>query len=224
MFGISFNSVNFIKLYFMKIYDIFFISKQDIKKKCTHKYYNHHNIYKNLYCDILIQNNNNIIKYKKIHKNNFKNCLKDIIDENNIIYWIYKNNIKQLLKYKLVVLDFQTIYDYKNKKELNIIYLKKLSKYLLDNKIIFSIISEINPKSFPKIKYFNPNNLVTPYHYKVKSVVGVIKLGINKYNNKSVPVSLNKIINDIMNQYGYNEREIIYLNSKKIENINTIII
>ena len=51
-----------------------------------------------------------------IHKNNFKNCLKDINNQNSIIYWIYDNNIKNLLNYKIVVLDFQTIYDYKKEK------------------------------------------------------------------------------------------------------------
>jgi len=223
MSGIFFNSVYFIKLYYNKICNIF-LPKSNIKVTYKKNFFNHHNIYKNLYCDILLKKKKNILDYKNIHKNNFKNCLNDINNKNSIIYWIYKNNIKYLLNYKIVVLDFQTIYNYKDKKKLNMQYLKYLSKYLFNNKIIFCIISEIHPLYFPKITYFNPINLITPYHYKPKTFGGVVKIGINKYNNNSIRVSLNKIINDIMNQYGYNEKEIVYINSKKIENINTIII
>ena len=223
MSGISSNSVYFIESYYNKIRN-FFLPKPNVIVTYKRKTYNHHNIYKNLYCDTLFERKNNILKFKNIHKNNFKNCLKDIDNQNSIIYWIYKNNIKDLLNYKIVVLDFQTIYDYKNRKELNMRYLKYLSKYLLDNKIIFSIVSEINPKFFPKLNYFNSVNLITPYHYKSKPFGGVVKIGINKYGDKSVQVSLNKIINDIMNQYGCNEQELVYINSKKIDTINTIII
>jgi len=228
MSGISFNSIYFIELY-NKISNYLTPTPTPtptpnirvIYKKIN---FNHHNIYKNLYCDNFIKKNNNLIEYKNIHKEKFSNCLKEINEENNIIYWIYKNNIQELLKYKVIVLDFQTIYDYKNKKELNMKYFKYLSKYLLDNKIIFCIISEINPKYFPKLNYFNPINLVTPYHYKTKSFGGVVKIGINKYTDKSVHVGLDKIIIDIMNQFGSNDSEIVYINSKKIKNINTIII
>lgn len=220
MSGISFNSVYFIELY--NKFQNYFKPMPNVRVIYKRKTFNHHNIYKNLYCDSLLEKKN--IDYENIHKNNFKNCLKDIDNQNSIIYWIYKNNIKKLLKYKIVILDFQTIYDYKERQELNMEYLKYLSKYLIDNKIIFCIISEINPKYFPKLSYFNPINLITPYHYKSKTFGGVVKIGINKYSDKSVQVGVNKIINDIMNQYGCNEQELVYINSKKIDKINTIII
>tara|TARA_Y100000589_G_C27117155_1_gene614749 strand:- start:151 stop:819 length:669 start_codon:yes stop_codon:yes gene_type:complete len=222
MSGISFNSVYFIELY--NKFCNYLLPKPNVRVTYKRKTFNHHNIYKNLYCDILTDKKNNNTDYKNIHENKFRNCLKDIDNQNSIIYWIYKNNIKNLLNYKIVVLDFQTIYDYKNRKELNMQYLKYLSKYLLCNKIIFCIISEINPIYFPKLNYFNPINLVTPYHYKSRTFGGVVKIGINKYGDKSVQVGVNKIINDIMNQYGCNEQELVYINSKKIAKINTIII
>lgn len=216
MSGISINSV-----YLVKLYKYYFSPQPPPKKVIVLKNtFKHHNIYKNLYCDNIIKNKKNEHRLK--HGLKFSECLEDIKNQNSIIYWIYKNNIKELLKYKIVVLDFQAVYDYKNKKDLNMDYLKKLSKYLLDNKIIFCIISEINPKFFPDINNFNPVNLVTPYHYKSKSFGGVVKIGINKYNNKSVQVSLNKLIIDIKNQYGYNDEELVYINTKKIDNINTI--
>lgn len=186
--------------------------------------FDHHHIYKNLYCDYLVERRNNFENNFEEHKNKFRKCLNDIINHNSMIYWVYNNNIKEILKYKLVILDFQSIYDYKNKKDLNMEYLKYLSKYLLDNKIIFCIVSEINPKYFPKLNYFNTVNLITPYHYKKKSFGGVVRIGINKFSDKSVEVGLNKIIIDIMNQYGCNDEEIVYINSKKLENINTIIL
>lgn len=223
MSGITFNSVYFLESYYNKLKNLF-LPKPNVRVTYKRRTYNHHNIYKNLYCDTIIEKKKNNLDHKKIHKNNFKKCIEDINNQNNIIYWIYKNNIKELLKYKIVILDFQTIYDYKNRKELNMKYLKNLSKYLLDNKIIFCIVSEINPKFFPKLNYFNPINLVTPYHYKTKSFGGVVKIGINKYSEKSVHVSLNKILNDIMNQYGCNEKELVFINSKKIDNVNTILI
>lgn len=219
MSGISINSV-----FLVKLYKFFFEEKQNVKVIYKRNNFEHHNIYKNLYCNNIINKRNDKVDFKNIHKNKFTNCLKDIKEQNSIIYWIYKNNIRKLLNYKVVVLDFQTIYDYKNKKDLNMKYAKYLSKYLFDNKIIFCIISEINPLYFPKIDYFNSINLITPYHYKSKSFGGVIKIGINKYSNKSVKVNLNKLINDIMNQFGCNDEELVYLNSKKIEKINTIII
>ena len=219
MSGISINSV-----FLVKLYNFFFEEKQNVKVIYKRNNFEHHNIYKNLYCNKIINKRNNNVDFKNIHKNKLTICLKDIKEQNSIIYWIYKNNIRKLLNYKVVVLDFQTIYDYKNKKNLNMKYAKYLSKYLFDNKIIFCIISEINPLYFPKIDYFNSINLITPYHYKSKSFGGPIKIGINKYSNKSVKVNLNKLINDIMNQYGCNEEELVYLNSKKIEKINTIII
>jgi hypothetical protein len=219
MSGISINSV-----YLTNLYNYFFEEKLNEKNNYKTNNFNHHNTYKKLYCDKIIKKKNIKTNFKNTHKNKFNKCLKDIKNKNNIIYWVYNNNAKKLLKYKIVILDFQTIYDYKNEQALNMKYLKYLSKYLLDNKIIFCIISEINPKFFPKIDYFNPINLITPYHYKNRSFGGVVKIGINKYNNKSVNVNVNKLINDIMNQYGCNDKEIVYINSKKIEKVNTIII
>lgn len=208
--------------YYLNRFRIFLTQPQQPNIRVIYKRrtFDHHHIYKNLYCDYLVERKNNFEK----HKNKFRKCLNDIVNHNSMIYWVYNNNIKEILKYKLVILDFQSIYDYKNKKELNMEYLKNLSKYLLDNKIIFCIVSEINPKYFPKFNYFNTVNLITPYHYKKKSFGGVVRIGINKFSDKSVEVGLNKIIIDIMNQYGCNDEEIVYINSKKLENINTIII
>lgn len=225
MSGIILHSLYFLEYICNKIYNYIY-PKIDIIDNNNEIIYNysHHTVYKNIYCDKLIDEKNNIINDKLIHKTNFKNCLRDINNKNSRIYWIYENNIRDLLQYKVVVIDFQCIYDYNNRKELKMDYLNNLSKYLLDNKIIFCIISEINPKYFPELENFNKNNLITPYHYKTKSFGGVVRLGISKYNDKSVKVGVNRIINDIMNQYGCDDKEIVYINSIKIDNINIILI
>lgn len=186
------------------------------------KTFNHHYIFKNAYINYL---NNIDESFLNKHKENFKNCLSDINNNNHILLWVYKNNSRELLKYKLIVLDFKNIYDYKNKVNLNFEYASYLSEYLHNNKIILCIISEIHPKYFPKIKYFNDVNLITPFHYKKKSFGGgVIKIGLNQYSNKSIEVSLKNLILDIMNQYGIQDNEIVYVNSEKVSNINTFII
>ena len=119
---------------------------------------------------------------------------------------------------------FQHFYDYKTNNFNDIDSQNKLSEYLHKNKILFCIISELNPMYFPKINYFNENNLITPYHYKRKYFGGVVKIGINKYSKESINVNLDRMILDIMNQYGISENEYVYINSNKINNINTFII
>ena len=51
---------------------------------------------------------NNIIKQNRKIKNIYKKSMNEIDRKNHLIFWVYKNNIRELLKYKLVILDFST--------------------------------------------------------------------------------------------------------------------
>ena len=163
----------------------------------------------------------NILNKKKKNNNNLKNILDDIKCRNNYIFRVIDNNFKELLNYRLVVLDFKTIYDYDTNNFINKEYLNDLSKFCHKNKLLFVIISELNPNNFPNIDLFNKNNLLTPFNYK-RSFGSITKLNINKISEKSIKVTINRMLVDIMNQYGVDDKDIILINNTKvINNIKT---
>jgi hypothetical protein len=178
--------------------------------------------FKESYCNYLIKKKNK--KNKINNKKLFKNILNDIENRNNNIYKIYENNFYKLLKYKLIILDFKTVYDYKTNETTKKEYIQILSKYCHDKLLIFVIVTELNPNNFPNIEYFNKINLISPFNYKKRTFGSIVRNKLNNYSNTPVDVSINRIINDIMNQYGVNEESFIYINSEKIDNINTMII
>lgn len=155
------------------------------------------------------------IKYK--NNNLKKNILQDIKYKNNYIFRVIDNNFKELLDYRLVVLDFKTVYDYDTDDFINKQYLDDLSKFCHKNKLLFVIISELHPNVFPNIDLFNKNNLLTPYHYK-KRYGSIIKLNINNLSKYSIKVNINRMLIDTMNQYGVDDKEIILLNNTKVVN------
>jgi hypothetical protein len=188
-------------------------------------YYKVNNFNKHSYYNYLIENkkNKDIDCEKIIHKQDYNKVLIQIKNQNNYINWVYFNSIDNLAKYRVIILDFNKVYDYDKKQLINVELLEYLSKFCHLHKIIYVIISELHPHFFPKIKYFNQiHNLITPYHYKTKSFGGVVKLESNKLNEKSVNVSINKIILDIMNQYGIMKEEYIYISNEIVDNLNII--
>lgn len=198
-----------------------FYEKYFVSYLSPQKYINNFN--KHSYYDYLIENKKNKeIEYEKvIYKQNYNKVLSQIKNQNNYINWVYCNTIDSLTKYRVIILDFNKVYDYDKKQLINVELLEYLSKFCHLHKIIFVVISELHPNYFPKVKYFNQtNNLITPYHYRTKSFGGVQKLEINKLNDKSVNVSINKLILDIMNQYGIMNEEYIYISNEKVDNIN----
>jgi hypothetical protein len=172
---------------------------------------------KNDYIDYLIE------EKKTIKKKYFNKVLEELINNNNYVKWVYENNINILKDYRLVIIDMRIIFDYDTNSFTDLKYLENLSKYCHKNKIIFVIISELHPKFFPDVNYFNKNNLVTPFNYRKKRFGGVIRLPISQFVDTSVNVSINKLILDVMNQYGINNNKMIYINNENINNINTFI-
>ena len=178
--------------------------------------------FQNSYCNYLIKKKYK--KYKIQHKKIFKNTLNDIKNKNNNIYKIYNYKLNELMKYKLVILDFKTVYDYNTNNITKNEYIDTLSKYCHDKSIIFLIITELNPVNFPEIKYFNKINLLSPYCYKKRTFGNIMRNKPNVYSAIPANVSINRIINDIMNQFGVDYDSFIYINNEKINDVNTLII
>lgn len=182
----------------------------------TNTQYNINPFYKKCYLNYLTKikkdKEYNIIYYnsKEDIKVKYKNVLNELLKGKNYVYWVYNNkniNLYNFNKYRIIYLDFKIIYDYKNKYLLDTDLIENLSKYCYKHKIIFVIISEIHPDFFPNIKYFNKNNLFTPYHYKIKTFGGYQRL-LNTFNENPVNIPFSKIVLDIMNRYGVNKEEI----------------
>lgn len=176
--------------------------------------------------NLLVWKNNISMVNNEINKNiffqKFKLTLDEINKKNHICYWILDNNINKLKDYNVVVFNLKTIYDYDNEKIINNKYLENLSKYCHKNKLIFVIISEISPENFKKYKpvFFNKNNYYSPYNYRNKMFGSVQKLEINKISEKPANITINRIILDIMNRYGCNTNELIYIDNQELANMN----
>lgn len=172
-----------------------------------------------------IENVNNEF-YKKIFIKKNKDNLDKINNKDHLCFWALDNNIQFIKNYNVVAFNFKTIYDYENNKILETEYLYNLSKYCHINKIIFVIISEISPQEFNeyKPKFFNKNNYYSPYNYKNKMFGSVQKLKINKTSNKPANITINRIILDIMNRYGCDKNNILYIDNEKLNDINTFIL
>lgn len=163
--------------------------------------------------------------YQSSFQKKYTNVLKMINEKNHYCYWVLDNDLSKLLIYKLIALDLKTVYNYDNSEYLQKEYLINLSSFCHKHKIIFVIISELHPSQSDIcnencISYFNINNYISPYHYKVKIFGAIERLPEKKLSNKPASVSINKIILDIMNRYGIDNDNLIYLGAEKINNIN----
>lgn len=176
--------------------------------------------------NLLVWKNNINIVHNEINRNiflkNFKPTLEKINKKDHLCYWVLDNNINEIKNYNIVVFNLKTIYDYENENILNKEYLEKLSEYCHKNKLIFVIISEISPQQFKNYEpiFFNKNNYYSPYNYKNKMFGSVQKLEINKVSQKPANITINRIILDIMNRYGCDKEQIIYIDNQEIAEMN----
>ena len=133
-----------------------------------------------------------------------------------------ENNITKLKKYNIVIFNLKSIYDDENDCLFDKNFLENLSKYCYKNKIIFVIISEFSPNKFKifEPKFFNKNNYFSPFNYKNKMFGSIQKLEINKISNKPANITINRIILDIMNRYGYSKEKIIYIDNQELAHMN----
>ena len=168
--------------------------------------------------------NKNIIQKSNllVLKNNISMVNNEINNKDHLCYWVLDNNINKLKEYNVVVFNLKTIYDYENENINNNEFLENLSKYCHKNKLIFVIVSEISPEKFKKYEpsFFNKNNYYSPYNYKNKMFGSVQKLEINKISQKPANITINRIILDIMNRYGCDKDNIIYVDNQELDNMN----
>lgn len=222
-------------------YVVFLYNKENYKNDTINCKYNKETNQLYFYCNNL-KNEMNIKKIKeKIEKENlirfdkdiklskkqsekqFEQIFNDIKNKNHFIYWVLDNGL-EFVKYKIIILDMNTIYDYESKKFKNKTYLDNLSLLLHNHTIIFVIVSELHPTEFETInlKYFNMTNYVSPYHYKNIgwSGNGIDRLPENKIANKAASITINKIILGVLNRYGGDINSILYIGKNKIQDID----
>lgn len=158
--------------------------------------------------------------YQRIWKNKINNLnieFNKTINE-NFCLWIYRNEINILKDNKIIILDFNSIFDYLGNNFTNKTFLFNLSKFCYKNKIIFVIITELHPSFVSKfgIKYLNHHNIITPFHFKVRALGGITRLKENELANKAAEISINKIIIDIFNRYGSNYNDTFYIGTNSV--------
>lgn len=139
----------------------------------------------------------------------------------NFCLWVYRNEINNLKDNKIIILDFNSIFDYVRNNFTNKTFLLNLSKFCYKNKIIFVIITELHPSFVSKfgIKYLNHHNIITPFHFKVRNLGGITRLKENELANKAAEISINKIIIDIFKRYGSNYNDTFYIGINSVPKI-----
>lgn len=170
-----------------------------------------------------IKNVNNQI-YTDFYKLKYNKLLCEITKQNTYCNWVYNNNITELKHSNVAILNMNCVYDYSNNKYINEEYLINLSKFCHLHKIILVLLTELHPNKINDIKYLNKNNIISPYCYKSRLLGGVQKLPNNQYSTKAPIVSIDKILIDVMNIYGVDDNNLIYISNKKVNNINTFLL
>lgn len=170
-----------------------------------------------------IKNVNNEI-YTDFYKLKYKLSLIEITKKNTYCNWVYENNIINLKNSNVAIINMNCLYDYSNNKYINEEYLINLSKFCHLHKIILVLLTELHPNKINDIKYLNRNNIISPYSYKSRLLGGVQKLPNNQYSTKAPIVSIDKILIDVMNIYGVDNNNLIYISNKKVNNINTFLL
>lgn len=237
-------SIGFISFYFMmrkfnkinsipkKKYTIKYIPNDKLYFYCDDilKFYYRNEIEKTLQKNILLNNSKNLwnTKLSEVHNNlflrlwkiNIKKINQELTDnlDNNYCIWVYENEINYQRNNKLIILDFNSIFNYIDNKFIDKEYLLNLSEFCYKNKIIFVIITELHPTFVSKfdIKYLNNHNIITPFHFKVRALGGITRLKENQLAGKPAEISINKIIIDIFNRYGCNYNDTFYIGSNAI--------
>jgi hypothetical protein len=137
---------------------------------------------------------------------------------NNLDNNIYVKNIENLVKnYNCVIYYFDIL----NKNNKNLINKINDLKCIIQNKNkTFLLISDLkyNDINFLTIE---KENYISPFNYNIK-YGNIYKLPIGEFNKKMIDfkIPLDKIIEDISNQYGFDYDKIILLSN--IGNLNNI--
>lgn len=140
---------------------------------------------------------NNLKKYlldnKK--KNKLKKCIKEI-DLKNSNYHLNKNKIDKLLKYKLIICDYNFLN--KNRNIFN-----NISFFCKNNNLKLYVIGDLHPDKFMEenknLKFFDRNNYISSYHY-YKNFFNQIYKSDNIVNESKSDVCKNQVITDLLDE------------------------
>lgn len=165
------------------------------------------------------------------HMNQMENVFNDINDKAHYLYWELFDEIKNFKNFNCIVFDLNFIRDIDDEYYINNEYLKLLQYFSIfcnKNKIIFYLIGEFQPSLIniitDRLAFFNKNNYISPYNYTQSLFGNIKKLQLNKFTNKPVDVSVNRILDDIINLYNFNMNQLLYIGNSNILNINSVLL
>tara|TARA_A100001015_G_scaffold292070_1_gene366967 strand:+ start:6629 stop:7387 length:759 start_codon:yes stop_codon:yes gene_type:complete len=183
--------------------------------------------------------NDDIIEYNKCkevlnnkinfvhHQDNFEFTLAKIQDKEHYCYWYYQNNLEDFKKSKMIIFDFNSLNLNATDSSFNIPkIINYLSFYAFRNQIIFTIIGNEHPNIFLNfnIKYINKNNYLSPYNYKKGSFDSIRRLPKDKFSKNPPNITIDRMIKDLLNQYGFSQDNILIVTKQPIQNFKCVVI
>jgi len=172
------------------------------------------------------KDNINTVLHELLSQNHgklFKNCFKDIVNNKHYLYWKNTKQVDNLKKYTSIALDLGLVYNYDSNNYKNSdteIFTNNLSRFCHHNEIILIIIGELYPENVKQlnINLFNSTNYISPYHYTKSFFSNPTKLPIGKYTKKRPNISINQILNDVINQYRLEKNKLLYIGCTQMNN------
>ena len=165
------------------------------------------------------------------HMNNMENVFTDINDKAHYLFWELTDEIKNFKKFNCIVFDLNFIRDIDDEYYINDEYLKLLQYFSIfcnKNKIVFYLVGELHPSLMniitDRLQFFNKNNYISPYNYSQSLFGNIKKLQLNKFTDKPVDVSINRILEDIINLYNFNMNQLLYIGNSNILNVNSVLL
>jgi hypothetical protein len=161
------------------------------------------------------------------HKDNFDFTLAKIHDREHYCYWYYQNNLEDFKKAQMIIFDFNSLNLNFSDTKFNIPkIINYLSFFAFRNQIIFTIIGNEHPNIFLnfKINYINKNNYISPYNYKKSNFDNIHKLPKNKFSKNPPNITIDRMIKDLLNQYGFVKDNIIIVTKHPIQNFKCVVI
>ena len=152
-------------------------------------------------------------KHRQISKNNYdiviKQLKKEIINDKNkfLLTPTQKLISKTLSKKRCVIIYLGLFYNFEKNTWDKLELLREIVHTSIKIKVPIILLGENNPNNFiPQLNqalsaFFSPSNYITPYHYKSRWFDHPIRLPKNMISNKPCKVSMNQMVDDILDQY-----------------------
>lgn len=152
-------------------------------------------------------------KEKQISKLNYDLVIKELKEEieNNknkfTLTPTQKLISRTLSKKRCVIIYLGLFYNFETNVWDKLELLKEIVHTSIKIKVPIILLGENNPTNFiPKLNqalsaFFSNSNYITPYHYKSRWFDNPIRLPKNKINKNPCKVSMNQMVDDILDQY-----------------------